>query len=312
MKRILNYLGVALTLTALSFFVWRMRESASDLPTLSFGRAGVAAIGTLWALQVAVLALSALAWRAILTFVGDNSLSKSRSISILFRSQLAKYVPGNVAHHISRVLLAKKFGVSAKRLTLSLAIETLWAVGCAAALSTYTLASLLDGHATNLPFLSNPAFMAIVAGSALLGPVVVFPWIARRLADWLPSTAAPSLVVRFSLPSALGCVGSYLLSFVFYALAANTIAVVILKLPALDLVFLTSVSALAWVAGYITPGSPAGIGIRDTVLLLALQPHYGAEAAGTLAILHRLLTASGDAVVYICGVVIERWALSRE
>ena len=36
-----------------------------------------------------------------------------------------------------------------------------------------------------------------------------------------------------------------------------------------------SVSAGAWLAGYITPGASGGIGVRDALLILALKPFVG-------------------------------------
>jgi hypothetical protein len=61
---------------------------------------------------------------------------------------------------------------------------------------------------------------------------------------------------------------------------------------------LTSLStlALAWVAGFVVPGASAGIGVREAVLILALNGALGAEASTAVALMLRVVTTIGDAV----------------
>jgi hypothetical protein len=63
---------------------------------------------------------------------------------------------------------------------------------------------------------------------------------------------------------------------------------------------LTSISALAlaWVAGFVAPGASAGIGVREAVLILALDRALGAEASAAVALALRLVTTAGDIVFF--------------
>ena len=61
---------------------------------------------------------------------------------------------------------------------------------------------------------------------------------------------------------------------------------------------LTSIGALAlaWVAGFITPGAAAGVGVREAVLMVALDGPLGLEASAVVALAFRLVTTAGDGV----------------
>jgi hypothetical protein len=57
---------------------------------------------------------------------------------------------------------------------------------------------------------------------------------------------------------------------------------------------LLPLAAVSWLAGFVTPGAPAGIGIRESVLILALAPYIDAKSATLVAMAFRLVTISGD------------------
>jgi uncharacterized membrane protein YbhN (UPF0104 family) len=61
---------------------------------------------------------------------------------------------------------------------------------------------------------------------------------------------------------------------------------------------------IAWLAGLITPGAPAGLGIRETVLLLLLSG-FVMEADLLMAVLlGRLITVVGDLLFFLSSFLI--------
>jgi hypothetical protein len=69
--------------------------------------------------------------------------------------------------------------------------------------------------------------------------------------------------------------------------------------PPIGLGASVSVVALAWLVGFATPGSSAGIGVREVVLIAALEGSLGAPASGLIALALRLITIAGDVVFFI-------------
>ena len=51
---------------------------------------------------------------------------------------------------------------------------------------------------------------------------------------------------------------------------------------------------LAWLAGLVTPGAPAGVGVRELVLLALLKGSVGQTELLLAVLLGRLVTVSGD------------------
>ena len=57
---------------------------------------------------------------------------------------------------------------------------------------------------------------------------------------------------------------------------------------------LTSSCIIAWVSGFILPGAPGGLGVREMVLTLLLAQSAGQEKIVAMGVLHRLITVLGD------------------
>jgi uncharacterized membrane protein YbhN (UPF0104 family) len=62
-----------------------------------------------------------------------------------------------------------------------------------------------------------------------------------------------------------------------------------------------AVFTLAWTVGFVTPGAPAGLGIREVLVVAGLSPVIGAPAAVGAAVLHRLVSAVGDVLAFALG-----------
>ncbi len=59
--------------------------------------------------------------------------------------------------------------------------------------------------------------------------------------------------------------------------------------------------AAAWLAGTLMPGAPAGMGVREMVLTLELEPALGPTQAAALALALRLVTTAGDLLTALLG-----------
>ena len=299
--------GVAISLVCLGYFAARAiavwRQSGIHLepgPTL-------AAFALALLPYLLSFALFAGGWSLLLTGLGLRP-SLTSSTGIYMTAQFAKYLPGNVGHLAGRVVLASRLGYSATLVAASMVVET--AVNVAVAvllglpLAQFALQTLRShGHAPALRW-ELPVAAALVVVLALvlasrprwLEPLrarFVEPirrvW-TRRMARW---TAAYAL---------LSVVGFVLSSAPLLMLAQVPLASVAAKLPAVVGLF-----AVAWVAGSLTPGAPAGLGVREAILVAGLTPMVGAGQAVGAALMFRLLTTLSDAIAFVAG----GWLLKR-
>ena len=74
--------------------------------------------------------------------------------------------------------------------------------------------------------------------------------------------------------------------------------------PAIDPAGSVAVVALAWLVGFAMPGSSAGIGVREAVLIAALEGTLGAPASALIALALRLVTIGGDVVFFALGMTL--------
>jgi len=70
--------------------------------------------------------------------------------------------------------------------------------------------------------------------------------------------------------------------------------------------------AFAWAVGFVVPGAPGGLGIREATLLALLSTTFpGADLLlGILAF--RLITTLGDIVFFVISVVVNKFKLQIE
>jgi hypothetical protein len=65
-----------------------------------------------------------------------------------------------------------------------------------------------------------------------------------------------------------------------------------------------SALALAWIAGFVTPGSSAGFGVREAVLIVVLQSSLDREAGVLVALALRLVTLAGDLLFFAASLAL--------
>jgi hypothetical protein len=151
------------------------------------------------------------------------------------------------------------------------------------------------------------AALALVAAGLLTIPLLrkVLPWaIAKvlpgqeftpqslRLPGW---TTAPSLVAL------------YVVAYLVIGASTSLLAVGLFPAATLDFALLTSAFAIAWVVGFVTPGAPAGIGVREALLLLMLSGSMGSVETSLLILALRIVTTLGDILCFVVGLSQMAW-----
>jgi hypothetical protein len=77
-----------------------------------------------------------------------------------------------------------------------------------------------------------------------------------------------------------------------------------LTLPGQPVGAVVAAASAAWVVGYLTPGAPGGVGVREAVFVLMLDLDDRAVAIGVLGF--RIAMIAADAVLFGLGSAVER------
>lgn len=280
LRNALNLLGGTLTLLALTFIAVRLVGQTGDGGALAFERQSLLLILTLAVVYAVGCRAQAQAWVEILRNLGvahDPRLA----VRIYARTQLNKYIPGNVFHFVGRQALGMAEGMPSGALARSM----LWEI-------------------------------ALLAAAAILLSLLAVPLIVSR---WLPELAPVLLlsvifftaasIAALCLPVLTGRLRRALAwNLAFHLLAAATFIVLIASSVESGFDLTTQAMpvlgayALAWLLGFVTPGAPAGLGIREVTLLFLLAGSVPESVLLQSLVAGRAVTIIGDVLFWIaCG-----------
>jgi len=302
MKQALRLLGVAVAIAAGIYFLRHAARAFDDVlaTDLSVARMLAAAAAMLPAYLVAV-PLGAVMWRRLLGAMGVP-LAAGWAYAIVAFTQFAKYLPGNVAHHVGRVVVARPLGGNLARLSLSVVYENLLTALAAAHLT----AVLLVMHPVPAlePYLPTPwrpwLLLAATAGAGLGFLLLRFMVLEVQRMRGTPVEAANHVVTPG--PSALfTCYCLALASFLVAGLGFTTMAPIIAPGSGFPYPALCGAFAAAWVIGLLVPGAPAGLGIREGVLLVLVGETMSTSDAVVMIAILRVVTTLGDLIHFIAG-----------
>ena len=278
-------------LVALAAVAWLARVAQLQSAALRDWRPppGAMVIGAVLVIAYGALTLLiAEAWHRLVASLDGRSLTRRLTIPSQAVTQLGKYLPGNVMHYVGRHLWLARAGVAPATIVAAFAWEIVLLGG--AALTAAGLALLLQ------PALAMPAGLPrVVAALPLLLCAVALGTIGCVRARW-PDLAVPPAGIAFAAGA---------ISLLFFAGLGGVLAAVTGVVHGAPVLALALAAApLAWLAGFVTPGAPAGLGTREAVLVASLAPAIGARDALLAALLLRLVTTVGDLVGFGFGWLI--------
>ncbi|MCY1287764.1 hypothetical protein D9M69_383040 [compost metagenome] len=225
----------------------------------------------------------AFAWLRILKQLG-TSTERNWAIRTYGITQLGKYLPGNIFHLAGR----QGLGMAAGYPAWPLAKSTFWE------LAILCFAGALFG------FLALPLVITVVPGYLAVGIFLIaigsIAIVAKRLSKPDFAKAFCWYVLFLSVSGSL-----------FYCLLD-----LVSDGPAFQIwPHIAGAFVIAWLIGLVTPGAPAGVGIRELALLLLLGNSV-AEADLMLAILlGRIVTIVGDLFFFASVLLIKETVIEQ-
>ena len=276
-KTVIRWIGFSLSVVAIIFVVHKLKSYGDEIDFTQITYLTLPLLALSVAYCAANLSL-ALAWKDLLRHLGAV-IGSSSAIRIYGVSQLAKYVPGNVFHFVGRQALGLDAGLPA----WPLAKSVVWEIGVLGISGSLFVALVLEYVYAGVPaFLATGLFLAAISITIWMSNHWIDRWVARAV-GW--------------------CIIFLALSGIIF------LATVLLIVPSVSIqgsVLMTVCGAyvIAWLIGLITPGAPAGVGIREFVLYALLSPFINEANLLTAILLGRIVTVVGDVLFYILALII--------
>lgn len=284
-RTVFGVLGLGFAVAA--FF--RARDSLDNGVSVSASRLAAAAL-----LGVITVGAAARAWSAILPDPSDRRLRRT-----YYSALIGKYIPGGVFQAAAQIGLASDAGLRPGDATASYGVSMMASV----------LAGLVAcvGIAPSGAF--EPAYRSVAFAGSIASALLVATGgaqaILRRLAEVLDRPAIlRSIPSRFQLALSVfwGVCGLAAMGFGYAVILGGFDR-------SSDAFAIAAAFVGAWLVGYLMVPFPAGIGIREGVLLALLAPTAGAAAVIAASLLHRLVTIVVETLVFGVTELTTRMAL---
>lgn len=293
-KRYLHFLGGALGIAGVVFVAGRLYKYADQVNFNSFSAIDGLLFVLLGCLYGAANLLLAVAWQQVLAFlqIQVNTLWAIRTYGV---SQLAKYVPGNIFQFAGRQAIGMAAGISGAPLFKSTAYELI-ILSMAGVLFGILIIPLLWDAASELTMLLCFVTMIIAVGWGL----------SRYLSH--------HLATAWRLHSSFLAISGMVFWGTLWMVSPQH------HLPVCATTIFGAY-VLAWLFGLVTPGAPAGVGVREAVLLFLLEKLILPGDLLLAIAVGRVVTVFGDFIFFITSSFIKspsalmnqaEWLLNRK
>lgn len=279
-RRLVPLVGAVIGIAGVAFVVRTLvtrREEVGD------ALSGAEPAPLLLSLLLGLVAMGSIGWiwAGMLRDRGHHAPGR-RAMSWYFVGQLGKYVPGGIWPIVGRAELAVRGGVergAAYRAT-GLSLVTTYS----AAVVAVAAGSLLSW---DRPVVGAGAVLCLVAAGVVLGSARV----SARISSLASRVSGRGLVLPrradFVRLTALH-VPAWVLMSLSTSVTASAFGA---RISVTEMLFVASAS---WLVGFLVPGVPGGIGVRESVFTALAGPLVGTPVAVSLALVSRLVFVCVD------------------
>ncbi len=290
--------GVAGLLLAAYFLWYCQRNLDLDQLAAALGEPRMAAaLACATLCYISMYPLTGWAWHHLLAKQSEDRPPLQLALWIGI-TQLAKYIPGNIAQHASRAYIALRNGVPARALVVTSIQEMLLALICSILLGAGALA-LGTAHLNDIRL--EWALRMLLLGS-IAGSAVFCLDLKAHNASTLPGWMQAGLRLIGGLPGwkvTLRCMAAFAANYLLIGLGIWLLANALGMGDSITYPEAVAVFSLSWALGFLAPGAPAGLGAREGIMLLILQGHGPAEKLVLLTLLARLMSMAGDFLMFL-------------
>lgn len=285
-KICINYIGTFLALGGVIFVSLKLKQywQADSINLISI--TSWMAIGVLSICYAGANIFLVAAWKNILDHYNVR-VSSRWAFQAYGISQLAKYVPGNIFHIAGRQAIAMAAGLPGKIVLKSNLLELIM-ISCGGALMGWIVLSLI------FPNLSLSMALSFLVCSYIA--VILFS------RCYLSLSLSKTIIYQFL----------FLLSsaFIFATILTLLVHGRVLELPMICITM--GVYTIAWLAGLVMPGAPAGIGIRELVVVFFLNQYIPNTELILAVLLGRIVTVIGDILFFVTAYLNKSFKLTQE
>lgn len=243
--------------------------------------------------------LNSLAWKKLIEIMGNSTVKTLEIFHVYARANLGKYLPGNFMHYVSRNIIGEKYKISQKDMLSSTIAEIMLKILSALIL---VIIFVRDDLLFTIEQLGEKTYlnMNTVMAISLLIPILLFVLSFYKNTKIIDnSEKVKGLFYAFFFYIIVFIINVLVFIFVTFIITNNSIL-------NKSILSMSGIYLISWLLGYLTPGSPGGVGIRETIMILMLGNVMNISEIVLISITIRIITIMADVIAYLGNVVLER------
>lgn len=287
-----RYLSVVITALVLLLFVYALSQqwNAGYFHKLNYPITPIllSALG-----MFGLTVLLGFLWCRVINLISGKRASIWYLLNVHFISWLARYIPGKISQVVGKVVLGENAGFRRRDLMTSVFYENAFFIGSGISIVLFCLEPRLLKRA-----LSNvlPEQFIVILGLAIIAGLLM-------LVYFLPAAMRSLLKASGNVDRVIST-KSVLLLFIFYH-SAHLIAglgfyvLLMLLMPqnSVPLVAAIGILTAAHIGGSLAFVVPAGLGVRESILILLLTPYMPLDQAVIVSLITRAWSTAADGYV---------------
>lgn len=252
--------------------------------------------------SVCSVILGSINWKLLLSCSSGQKLPQKEITKVYVKSNLGKYLPGNVMQFAGRNILGKNLGITQTSIAISSVLEIIMLCITSAVWSI-----LLAGE----QFISIVSYYVSYFGLnkvlfisfflLLLGTIILFI-IYKKFRKFFSEIKSlfslkniPYIIKSFALLSTTMLLNGFILTMIVGFSEAISIK---------SFLTITVAFIISWLVGFVIPGAPGGIGVREAVLSIVIGNAFGEGVILSAALLQRFILILADVLSYILLTII--------
>jgi len=301
LTRLKPYIRWVILGSTLFFISKTLKDHWQDVARIQLTSQALSVIGLAFAITLIAHVWSGWVWHWILNLFGQP-LSGFWSTPVYLKTNVAKYLPGNVWHFVGRVSALRAVGAPTGVAVLSVIVEPLLMV-----VAAVILACVAGGQLTALNgylFIRMALLFAVVVSvhPRLFNPVLQTLGRAKAKAQKLAFEAegeagSVTLLQAYPVRALLGEIGFVWLR----SLGFIAIVLAFQPLSFVDMQALLAAFSLAWLIGLVVPGAPGGIGVFEATAISLLETQFPVAVILSSVAIYRLVSVLAE--VSAAGIV---------
>ena len=250
--------------------------------------------------QTIIIICSCYPWLVYTRSLSGRKIPFSAAMPVYTQSNLYKYLPGNVFQYVGRNQLAADMDISHVDVACATVLDVLFCVFWTAVISVIMLggriAELMSKYGKNL---------LIVGAAGIVLFILLILAVRLKFRDKFKAYISrySKAFAKENRPMLLRGAFYYLLqNAVSAAMYMGCLALIVPKADRGELIALTGAFLFAWIIGFVTPGAPGGIGIREGVMLFVCGDSF-ADRIVLFVLVMRIGSVFADVAAFIIGKV---------